>query len=54
MARRLSYSGSAADTTAEDVGQVDIGLAVSPDERWLAFTRIDRKVDNIMLVENFR
>src|SRR5206468_9240657 len=30
------------------------GLAISHDEKWLAYSQIDDRVGDIMLVENFR
>lgn len=29
-------------------------LAVSPDERWILYTQVDRWASDIMLLENFR
>jgi hypothetical protein len=31
-----------------------MGLAVSPDDRWLLYSQIDRSGSDLMLVDNFR
>jgi serine/threonine protein kinase len=36
------------------VEQIDLGLAVSPDRKYLLFTRVDYAGQDLMLVENFR
>jgi Tol biopolymer transport system component len=36
------------------VEQIDLGLAVSPDRKYLLFTRLDYAGQDLMLVENFR
>lgn len=47
----------------EDSKIVDLGffatpplihISVSPDEKWLLYTKLDTVVDDLMLVENFR
>ena len=41
-------------TVAGNLGNVDFGLAASPDGRTILFTRVDSSVNDLMLVENFR
>lgn len=41
-------------TIAGDLGNVDVGLTVSPDGRTILFSRVDSSVNDLMLVENFR
>ncbi|HKE28202.1 MAG TPA: hypothetical protein VKB88_37895 [Bryobacteraceae bacterium] len=47
-----------ADGKTVEVAQLDrsplLQISVSPDEKWLAFTRLDSSIDDLMLVENFR
>lgn len=31
-----------------------VGLAISPDNRWLLYTQMDQRGSDIMLIENFR
>ena len=30
------------------------GLTISPDGRWLVYVRLDQRVNDLMLIENFR
>jgi hypothetical protein len=39
---------------ARNLGNVTIGLAASPDDRTVFYTRVDSSVDDLMLVENLR
>lgn len=41
-------------TLEKALAQGDIGLAVSPDGRWLLYAQLDEKVGDIMMLENFR
>jgi Tol biopolymer transport system component len=41
-------------TTARKPTAWNTGLALSPDERWILFSQVDRAGSNIMLAENFR
>jgi serine/threonine protein kinase/sugar lactone lactonase YvrE len=41
-------------TIAGNLGNVDVGLTVSPDGRTILFSRVDSSVNDLMLVENFR
>lgn len=34
--------------------ELSIGISVSPDERWLLFSQVDRAGSDLMVVENFR
>jgi Tol biopolymer transport system component len=47
-----------ADGKTVEVAQLDrppfLQFSVSPDDRWLLFTRLDSSIDELMLVENFR
>ena len=46
------------DGKVQDLAQFEmppfLQMAVSPDEKWLLFTRLDSQVNDLMLVENFR
>jgi Tol biopolymer transport system component len=46
------------DSKLLDIGRFEklpfLQLAISPDEKWLLFTRLDSQVNDLMLVENFR
>jgi Tol biopolymer transport system component len=50
----LSFSSSTVRTITTLTGQISIGLAVSPDRRWVLYTREDVAGSDLMLVENFR
>jgi len=39
---------------AGNLGNVDVGLTVSPDHRTILYSRVDSSIDDLMLVENFR
>jgi serine/threonine protein kinase len=41
-------------TIAGNLGNVDVGLTVSPDGRTILFSRVDSSVNDLMLVESFR
>jgi Tol biopolymer transport system component/tRNA A-37 threonylcarbamoyl transferase component Bud32 len=47
-----------ADGKTVEVARMDrsprLQISVSPDEKWLAFARLDSSVDELMMVENFR
>jgi hypothetical protein len=54
---RLQYFDFAtrrSTTVARNLGNVFIGLTVSPDGRTILYTRVDSSVDDLMLVDNFR
>ena len=54
---RLQYFDFAtrkSTTVARNLGNVFIGLTVSPDGRTIFFSRVDSSVDDLMLVESFR
>jgi Tol biopolymer transport system component len=41
-------------TVAENLGNVDFGLGISPDGRTILYTRVDSTVNDLMIVDNFR
>jgi tricorn protease-like protein len=54
---RLQYFDFAtrrSTTTARNLGNVDVGLTVSPDGRTILYSRVDSSIDDLMLVDNFR
>jgi hypothetical protein len=54
---RLEYFDFAtrrSTTVARNLGNVDVGLTVSPDGRTILYSRVDSSIDDLMLVENFR
>jgi dipeptidyl aminopeptidase/acylaminoacyl peptidase len=54
---RLQYFDFAkrkSTTLARDLGKVDLPLSVSPDGRTILYTRLEKSVDDLVLVENFR
>ncbi len=56
-ARQLGFYSFASEkikVTADIPRAVDMGLAISPDEKLLLYPQIDQRVSNLMLVKNFR
>ena len=52
--RFLDFATGKHTTVVENLGTVDVSLAVSPDGRTILFPRIDSSVNDLMLVQNFR
>jgi hypothetical protein len=52
--RFLSFATGTVKTVATLPGQISSGSAVSPDRRWLLYSRDDGSGSDLMLVENFR
>ena len=50
----LSFATGTVRTILTSKRAVDLGLAVSPDERSLLYTQIDRAESNLWLMEDFR
>jgi len=50
----LSFSTGRITPLATINRPVDVGLGVSPDERLVLYTQVERRGSNLMLVENFR
>jgi Tol biopolymer transport system component len=52
--RFLNFATGATAEIVKIEKPVDLGLAVSPDGRYLLFTQVDYQGQDLMLVENFR
>jgi hypothetical protein len=50
----FSFANRQTRTLAEIPRPVELGFAVSPDERLLLYSQIDHVASDLMLVENFR
>jgi eukaryotic-like serine/threonine-protein kinase len=50
----LDFSTRRVSTIADGLGQTGSGLSVSRDGRIILFTRLDARVDDLMLVDKFR
>ena len=49
-----SFDRGKADTVSRISGTVNYGLSVSPDERWVLYSRMEHPGSDLMLLENFR
>src|SRR5262249_33341612 len=50
----LDLSTGKLTMVSRNLGNVGLGMTVSPDGRTILYTRIDSPVDDLMIVENFR
>jgi Tol biopolymer transport system component/DNA-binding winged helix-turn-helix (wHTH) protein len=50
---RYSFATGTVETIAA-IGRPELGLAVSPDGRYLAYAQLDDPLSNLMLIDNFR
>jgi len=50
----LSFATNTVKTITTLPGQITVGLAVSPDHRWVLYVTQDLSGSDLMLVENFR
>ncbi|HYW43314.1 MAG TPA: DUF5050 domain-containing protein [Bryobacteraceae bacterium] len=48
------FATARSTTVARNLGDVELGLTVSPDGRTILYTRLDSSVNDLMLVEDFR
>ena len=50
----FDFATGRSTTVARNLGDVTLGLTASPDGRTILYSRVDSRVDDLMLVENFR
>jgi len=50
----FDFATGRSTTVARNLGEISVGLTVSPDGRTILYSRVDSSVDDLMLVENFR
>ena len=50
----FDFATGRSTTVARNLGEISVGLTVSPDGRTILYSRVDASVDDLMLVENFR
>ena len=54
LVRFYNFANGQSSTVAALGGPLELGLSISPDQKWMLYTQVERRGADLMIVENFR